>query len=83
MAKKKQRRQNKKIPLGITLLGIILAGIIGAFSGVYSSVIFSNFGTLFMILRSSFLFIAGIFSFILAYGLWKGAKWGWWLGIIV
>jgi hypothetical protein len=83
LPKKAKSNQSKKIPIGITVLGIILAGIIGALSGTYSSIIFSNLGSIFVILRSSILFIAGIFSFLLAYGLWKGAKWGWWLGITV
>lgn len=76
----KTKKQDKKVPLVIKILGIFLAGLIGAISGVYS---YSIIGSQYLVVRSAILFVTGIMSFVLAYGLWKGSKWSWWFGVLI
>ncbi|MGI0100436.1 MAG: Ig-like domain-containing protein [Candidatus Micrarchaeaceae archaeon] len=59
---------------------MLIAALIGASSGIYA---LHMVGASYTIVKSTVIFIAGVFSLVLAYGLWSGAKWGWWLGIIV
>lgn len=74
------QKRKGKIPLGIMVLGTVLAALIGASAGIYSTLVF---GQSFWALKSTVLFIAGIVSLVLAYGLWKGDKWSWWFGLFV
>lgn len=70
----------RKIPFLIKLIGIFLAGLIGALFGAYAHVVFQS---QYIFLRSGLLFTAGVLSFVLAYGFWRGTKWSWWFGVIM
>ncbi len=74
------KRQKRKVPISIALLGVVLAALIGSLAGTYSPFIL---GTSSALINGIVLVIAGLFSLLLAYGLWKGTKWSWCLGIVV
>lgn len=92
---KGQARSQVKRPTGIAILAIlaalgglllILAGAaIGAFSSnphFASMVGLSSFSSLIGIASVVFIII-GLLLLAVAYGLWKGAKWAWWLAVIL
>lgn len=82
-------------PIGVTILAIlqIMAGIVDiiiglllAFVYAVAAVIFGvgMHGFTFLVLPWSILFfVLGIFSFILAYGLWTGQGWAWTFSVIL
>lgn len=75
-------------PLGVTILAVlyILGGLFLLVSGILSAgastlilgAIGAAIGGIILVL----FIIFAIISFLIAYGLWKGLKWGWWLIII-
>lgn len=62
------------------VLGTVMAALIGASAGIYSTLVY---GPSFWFLKSTILFLTGIISLVLAYGLWRGEKWSWWFGLFV
>jgi len=74
-------------PTGVTILAIltILGGvfllIFAAILLAASSFVFLSSGMLVGI--GAALVVFALISFGVAYGMWTGAKWAWWLGIIV
>jgi uncharacterized membrane protein (DUF2068 family) len=86
MARKMKTQKGR--PLGLTILSILyllaaLGAILLAFavSTVLSAMLSESMG-LVTGFASVILIIAGIVSLIIAYGLWTGRKWGWWIAII-
>lgn len=88
----------KSRPTGITVLSIlyILGGILLLIGGIASAALpgllssstaLSGAGAATLKNIASLLgitfIIVGIISFVIAYGLWKGAKWGWWLTVVL
>ena len=82
-------------PTGVTVLAIlqILIGVVDILTGVLLLVAGATLAIIgfamspafaFMLIPLSIvLFAFGAFSFILAYGLWEGRRWGWVLAIIL
>jgi hypothetical protein len=82
-------------PLGVTILVVlqIIAGIVDIVIGLLLALVYAiaaSFlglglkGFAALVLPSSLLFFAmGVFSFILAYGLWTGQGWAWTFSVIL
>jgi hypothetical protein len=75
----------KTRPLGVTILAILnaLGGIVTllggvAAIGVTSTGMFASLG----IIVGGFTIIIGLFQLIIAWGLWTGKKWAWFLALI-
>ncbi len=80
-------------PTGVTILAIleIIAGIL-MFLGAAGMMVLASMGSavpmagivfgVFAVIMALVLVILGIIAFILAYGLWNGKGWAWWLAII-
>lgn len=72
-------------PIGVSILAIleiaggVLAIIAGILAGGAMSSIIGTLGPLVGIIYV----IAGLVAFAAGYGLWTGAKWGWWLAIVL
>lgn len=72
-------------PLGISILAIlemaggVIAIIGGILAGVAMSSIIGTLGPLVGVISV----IAGLVAFAAGYGFWTGAKWSWWLAIVL
>ncbi len=83
-------------PLGVTILAILgFIGVIGCFA---VAGIFAVFGqyippgelgeaaplvSLLMTVGSFVFVVIGLVNLVIAYGLWKGASWAWWIYLIL
>lgn len=74
-------------PIGISALAIleILGGVLAIIAGLFVAGLANSIpglSGLGSILGIVFI-ISGLFAFAVGYGFWTGAKWSWWLAIII
>lgn len=73
-------------PLGVTILAVLagIGGVMAILGGIFlGSVVQSyGFGAMMAGVGGSIMVVMGLVNLVIAYGLWSGFSWAWWLTVI-